>query len=243
VQDEPAAAAAAAQAPPTGAASRLFAEAGDTTPVMAARPASGWQEVYDACLADGVAAATPEPAAAATPEAAAASGLALDEQGCLPFFFLDAYETPDVPGALHGGCRCWRCAAAAAVSQARTLRCGWQPGVAAEVNSPRLARNAGSVYLFGKVQDQGAWRSCCAVVEGCYYSLLVVRRLAGACWLAAWLVLAAWWLAGAQCRLPAAGCRAQLPVPPPRQAGHCAPKALRRRRGAPLPAGAHPRHL
>jgi hypothetical protein len=55
--------------------------------------------VYDASLAEGAAAAaTPEPAAAATPEAAAASGLSLDEQGCLPFFFLDAYETPDVPG-------------------------------------------------------------------------------------------------------------------------------------------------
>jgi hypothetical protein len=35
------------------------------------------------------------------------------------------------------------------------------------------------VYLFGKVQDQGAWRSCCVVVEGCHYSLLVVRAGAG----------------------------------------------------------------
>jgi hypothetical protein len=72
---------------------------------MAARPASGWQEVYDASLADGAAAAAPEPAAAAaTPEAAAASGLALDEQGCLPFFSLDSFETPDVPGGFGGRC-------------------------------------------------------------------------------------------------------------------------------------------
>ncbi len=30
------------------------------------------------------------------------------------------------------------------------------------------------VYLFGKVQAEGSWRSCCVVVEGCHYSLLVV---------------------------------------------------------------------
>lgn len=115
--DAPAGAAPAQQPAPTGAASRLFAEAGSTTPVLPARPASGWQEVYDGTVADAAAAAaagasTPEPAAAATPEAAAASGLPVDEEGRLPFFFLDAYETPDVPGeelqqhcCLSGGVR------------------------------------------------------------------------------------------------------------------------------------------
>ncbi len=111
MQDDnaPAGAAQAQQPAPTGAASRLFAEAGSTTPVLPARPASGWQEVYDGTVADAAAAAagasTPEPAAAATPEAAAASGLPVDDEGRLPFFFLDAYETPDVPGeALLGHC-------------------------------------------------------------------------------------------------------------------------------------------
>lgn len=39
---------------------------------------------------------------------------------------------------------------------------------------PPPPASAGVVYLFGKVQSEGAWRSCCCVVEGCHYSLMVV---------------------------------------------------------------------
>lgn len=62
-------------------------------------------QVYDDTTAGE--AATPQPPAAspvsdAAGSSDAAAALPLTDSGCLPFFFLDAYENPDRPGEVQG---------------------------------------------------------------------------------------------------------------------------------------------
>lgn len=75
-------------------------------PDVHASPATGWMEVYGQEGEDAAAAGASPPGAAAAEEGAAANGaaaegaggLVMDDDGNVPFFFMDAYESPDRPG-------------------------------------------------------------------------------------------------------------------------------------------------
>lgn len=119
----------AAEHTPAAGANRLrrFAETPASRDALAACPATGWQEMYDVTLAANGAEPPPSPPPGTSPGAgvgvspggtAAAVELPLDDKGCLPFYFLDAYENPDRPGAWLEGCEL----GLRAVSLARGLR-------------------------------------------------------------------------------------------------------------------------
>lgn len=88
---------------------KRFSDDTPAGPDVAASPATGWAEVYGGDV-DGDAAAAADaaatadggssPAAAVGAEGAAGGvdGIVTQENGDVPFFFMDAYEAPERPG-------------------------------------------------------------------------------------------------------------------------------------------------
>jgi hypothetical protein len=107
-QDDPSTAAAAGH--------KRFSDDTPAGPDVPASPATGWAEVYGSDLADEAAAeaaataaaaddgsGSPAPAAGAAGGAAAGvDGLVTQQNGDVPFFFMDAHEAPERPGV------CWQ---------------------------------------------------------------------------------------------------------------------------------------
>lgn len=88
---------------------RLFADLPDAGHGLQLHAASGWQDIYDEDdCDDAIPAPKVEPPSPAVMDAAS-SGLPLDDNGHLPFYLIDAYESADQPGAVcdaHAGVIC-----------------------------------------------------------------------------------------------------------------------------------------
>lgn len=178
---------------------KRFADDTPAGPDVRASPATGWMEVYGA---EDTAEAEASPTAAATESAAAGDaalveGLAVDADGNVPFFFMDAYENPDRPGkaynmslphCVHG-----------IVIHIYELRQGLFSNYDSRLNHCTCGEggcdswlvaacfSADTLYMFGKVagssssnnsgrsnSSNSTWQSCCVVVPNLQRSLLII---------------------------------------------------------------------